>query len=114
VRKIEGAGGRALPAKADVIDPAAVARVFGAPESAFGGVDVVVNNAGIMKLARLADSDDALFDSQVAVNLKGTFNILREAARSPSTRSRPGRQPPTSSSRQVARAHRPYGEGESA
>src|SRR3546814_3637880 len=32
-------------------------------------------------LATLADSDDALFDSQVAVNLKGTFNTLREAAR---------------------------------
>ena len=34
-----------------------------------------------MKLATLADSDDALFDTQVAVNLKGTFNTLREAAR---------------------------------
>jgi 3-oxoacyl-[acyl-carrier protein] reductase len=42
---------------------------------------VLVNNAGIMKLATLADSDDALFDSQVAVNLKGTFNALREASR---------------------------------
>ncbi|HEY4167479.1 MAG TPA: SDR family oxidoreductase [Reyranella sp.] len=81
VRKIETAGGRALAAKADVADPAAVARLFEAAETAFGGVDVVVNNAGIMKLARLADSDDALFDSQVAVNLKGTFNMLREAAR---------------------------------
>jgi 3-oxoacyl-[acyl-carrier protein] reductase len=81
VRKIEAAGGRALAAKADVADPAAVARVFEAAETTFGGVDVVVNNAGIMKLARLADSDDALFDSHVAVNLKGTFNMLREAAR---------------------------------
>jgi 3-oxoacyl-[acyl-carrier protein] reductase len=81
VRKIETAGGRALAAKADVADPAAVARVFEAAAIAFGGVDVVVNNAGIMKLARLADSDDALFDSQVAVNLKGSFNMLREAAR---------------------------------
>jgi 3-oxoacyl-[acyl-carrier protein] reductase len=34
-----------------------------------------------MKLARLADSDDAMFDQQVAVNLKGTFNTLREAGR---------------------------------
>ena len=55
--------------------------MFDAAEAAFGGVDVLVNNAGIMQLASLADSDDALFDSQIAVNLKGTFNTLREAAR---------------------------------
>lgn len=81
VRKIEAAGGRALSAKADVGDPQAVRGLFDAAEAAFGGVDVLVNNAGIMKLATLADSDDALFDSQVAVNLKGTFNALREASR---------------------------------
>jgi 3-oxoacyl-[acyl-carrier protein] reductase len=40
-----------------------------------------VNNAGIMKLAPVAASDDALFDSQIAVNLKGSFNAMREAAR---------------------------------
>src|SRR5262249_44754580 len=81
VRKIEAAGGRAITAQADVSDPAAVARVFDAADAAFGGVDVLVNNAGIMKLASLADSDDALFDSQIAINLKGTFNTLRQAAR---------------------------------
>ena len=80
-RKIEGKGGRALTAKADVSDPNAVRRMFDAAEAAFGGVDVLVNNAGIMKLAKIADSDDALFDQQVAVNLKGTFNTLREAAK---------------------------------
>jgi len=80
-RKIEQAGGRALTAQADVSDPAAVARMFDAAETAFGGVDVLVNNAGIMRLAPLAESDDALFDSQVAVNLKGTFNTLRQAAK---------------------------------
>jgi 3-oxoacyl-[acyl-carrier protein] reductase len=55
--------------------------MFDAAEAAFGGVDVLVNNAGIMKLAKVADSDDALFDQQIAVNLKGTFNALREAAK---------------------------------
>ena len=50
-------------------------------EGAFGGVDVLVNNAGIMKLAKIADSDDALFDQQIAINLKGSFNAMREAAR---------------------------------
>jgi len=81
VREIEKAGGRAITAQADVSDPVAVARMFDAAEAAYGGVDVLVNNAGIMKLATLAETDDQLFDSQVAINLKGSFNTLREAAR---------------------------------
>src|SRR3982074_1151042 len=80
-REIEGKGGRALTAKADVSDPAAVRGVFDAAEAAFGGVDVLVNNAGIMKLAKIADSDDAMFDQQSAINLKGSFNAMREAAK---------------------------------
>jgi 3-oxoacyl-[acyl-carrier protein] reductase len=80
-RKIEGKGGRALTAKADVSNPNAVRGMFDAAEAAFGGVDVLVNNAGIMKLAKIADSDDALFDQHVAINLKGSFNTMREAAK---------------------------------
>ena len=80
-RKIEGKGGRALTAKADVSDARSVRGMFDAAEAAFGGVDVLVSNAGIMKLAKISDSDDALFDQQIAVNLKGTFNALREAAK---------------------------------
>jgi 3-oxoacyl-[acyl-carrier protein] reductase len=80
-RKIEGKGARALTVRADVSDSAAMCGIFDAAETAFGGVDVLVNNAGLMKLSKIADSDDALFDSQIAVNLKGTFNGLREAAR---------------------------------
>ncbi|HKS54506.1 MAG TPA: SDR family oxidoreductase [Steroidobacteraceae bacterium] len=81
VRKIEAAGGRALAAQGDVANPDAVKRMFDAAEAAFGGVDVLVNNAGIMALAPLAQSDDALFDRHIAVNLKGSFNTMREAAR---------------------------------
>ena len=80
-QKIEAGGGRALSAKADVSNPNAVRGMFDAAEAAFGGVDVLVNNAGIMKLAKIADSDDALFDQQIAINLKGSFNAMREAAK---------------------------------
>src|SRR5882724_2017483 len=81
VKKIEGNGGHALAVKADVSDPAAVRAMFDQAEAMFGGVDVLINNAGIMKLAKLTDSDDALFDQQIAINLKGSFNAMREAAR---------------------------------
>ena len=80
-RKIEQAGGKALTAKADVGDAEAVRRMFDAAETAFGGVDVLINNAGIMMLSSLAEADDANFDRQISVNLKGTFNTLREAAK---------------------------------
>jgi len=81
VREIEAAGGMARSAQADVSDPAAVRRLFDQAETAFGGVDVLVNNAGLMKLAAIADTDDAVFDETIAVNLKGVFNTLREASR---------------------------------
>jgi 3-oxoacyl-[acyl-carrier protein] reductase len=81
VRKIETAGGRALAAKADVSDPAAMRRLFDSAEAAFGGVDVLVNNAGIMQVVKIADADDAMFDRHMAINLKGSFNGMREAAK---------------------------------
>jgi 3-oxoacyl-[acyl-carrier protein] reductase len=81
VAKIEVSGGRALAVKANVADSAAVRDMFDETERTFGGIDVLINNAGIMKLATVADSDDALFDQQIAVNLKGSFNAMREAAR---------------------------------
>lgn len=79
--KIKEAGGQAIAVRADVADPAAVVAMFDATEQAFGGVDVLVNNAGIMKLKPLAESDDDFIDQHLAVNLKGTINTLREAAR---------------------------------
>lgn len=79
--RIKADGGLALIVKADVSNSAAVMDMFDATEEAFGGVDVLVNNAGIMTLATIAETDDATFDRQLAVNLKGTFNNLREAAK---------------------------------
>ncbi len=81
VARIREAGGTASAVQADVSDPDAVRALFDAAEHDHGGVDVLVNNAGIMTLAPIAKADDALFDRHVAVNLKGVFNCLREAGR---------------------------------
>ncbi|MEN7279585.1 SDR family oxidoreductase [Pseudomonas aeruginosa] len=81
VASIEAAGGQALALQADVADPVAVGVMFEEVERAFQGINVVVNCAGVMQLASVADSDDQLFDRTVAINFKGTFNVCREAAR---------------------------------
>jgi 3-oxoacyl-[acyl-carrier protein] reductase len=82
VAAIAAQGGRALAVQADVADPAAVRSLFDQAAAHFGGVDILVNNAGIMppQLPQLADTDDATFDRLVAINLKGSFNTMREAA----------------------------------
>jgi 3-oxoacyl-[acyl-carrier protein] reductase len=82
VKQLQQAGGKAIAVKADVSNPTAARALFDAAEKAFGGVDALINNAGIMPahLPHLAATDDATFDRLVAINLKGTFNTLREAA----------------------------------
>ena len=81
VDKITQQGGSAVAVQADVSDSAAVQQLFKTTLDTFGGVDVLVNNAGIMALAPLGDTDDATFDRLLAINVKGTFNTLREATR---------------------------------
>ncbi|MBY4949689.1 glucose 1-dehydrogenase [Cupriavidus respiraculi] len=83
VQAIEAAGGAAIAVRGDVASPADVSALFERAISTFGRVDVLVNNAGIMppSLPMLADTDDDTFDRLFAVNVKGTFNTLREAAR---------------------------------
>ena len=83
VDEICTAGGRAEAIQADVSNPAQVAAMFDQAATLFGGVDVLVNNAGVMQsgVVPLADTDDALFDKIVDTNLKGTFNTLRVAAK---------------------------------
>jgi 3-oxoacyl-[acyl-carrier protein] reductase len=81
VTRIKANDGEAIAVQADVSKPADVARLFDNAEKQFDGVDVLVNNAGIMPLSKIADAEDSLFDRIVAVNLKGTFNGLRVAAK---------------------------------
>ncbi|MFB4318419.1 SDR family oxidoreductase [Actinomadura sp. 21ATH] len=81
VQEVTAAGGRAIPARADVADEAAVAAMFDAAEEAFGGVDVVVNAAGRMSLSPIADLDLDDLDAVHRTNVRGTFVMAREAAR---------------------------------
>ncbi|ASU41068.1 3-ketoacyl-ACP reductase [Herbaspirillum sp. meg3] len=82
VDAITTASGKAIAVQADVAESAAVNAMFDQAIAAFGRVDVLVNNAGIMppNLPMLADTDDTTFDRLIAVNLKGSFNTMRAAA----------------------------------
>ena len=81
VKQIDSDGGRAVAVQGDVSKSNDIARLFDTAEKEFGGADVLVNNAGIMTLSPIASADDAAFDRMIAVNLKGTFNGVREAAK---------------------------------
>lgn len=81
VEAIEHKGGRALAVKADVADEHAVAGLFDRAEAEFGGVDVVVNAAGIMVLGTVADFDLDALDRMHRVNIRGTFVVAQQAAR---------------------------------
>ncbi len=81
VSAIEAADGRAKAIRADIADAAQVRALFDAAEAEFGPVDVLVNNAGILKVSPLAQVSDEDFQSQVAVNFTGAFNGMREGAK---------------------------------
>jgi 3-oxoacyl-[acyl-carrier protein] reductase len=80
VGEITSAGGKAIAMQANVADASAAKALFDAAEAEFGGVDVLVNNAGVLHTAPMADFDDAQFDRLFSINVKGTFNTLRLAA----------------------------------
>jgi 3-oxoacyl-[acyl-carrier protein] reductase len=80
VEQITAAGGAAVAAPGDVADADEMARLFAVAEERFGGVDVVVNTAGIMMLAPLADLSLDDFDRMHRVNVRGTFVVSRLAA----------------------------------
>ncbi|MFG2450037.1 SDR family oxidoreductase [Streptomyces sp. NPDC048512] len=86
VTSIRKAGGEAVAVSGDVADETAMAALYDTAEERFGGVDVVVNTAGIMVLAPLAEMDLDAFDRMHRVNVRGTFVVSQLAAR----RLRPG------------------------
>jgi 3-oxoacyl-[acyl-carrier protein] reductase len=80
VAAILEAGGSAVAIHADVSDAAAMREVFDRAEVEFGGVDVLVNSAGIMQLSTIARCEDGYLHRHVAINLKGVFNSMHEAS----------------------------------
>jgi 3-oxoacyl-[acyl-carrier protein] reductase len=81
VRNIEAAGGHALVLQADISKLADVRRLFQEVENRMGGLDILINNAGIGVLRPAAEITEEEFDSMFALNTKGTFFALQEAAR---------------------------------
>jgi 3-oxoacyl-[acyl-carrier protein] reductase len=81
VDEIVASGGRAMVVSADVADEAEVTALFDQVETEFGGVDVVVNTAGIMLLSPLAELNLDDFDRMHRTNVRGTFVVSQQAAR---------------------------------
>ena len=79
--EVTSAGGRAMVVSADVADEPQVAAMFDKVEAEFGGIDVVVNTAGIMLLSPLTDLKFADFDRMHRTNVRGTFVVSQQAAR---------------------------------
>jgi len=76
-----GADGRVMGAAVDVTDPASVAAGFDATTARFGGVDILIANAGIALARRLVDLDLGAFRRLECVNVEGTLLTLAEAGR---------------------------------
>jgi glucose 1-dehydrogenase len=81
VAAIEGAGGRAVAVQMDITQEDEVARGFAQAREAFGGLDLVVNNAGVEAPYELVDMPLEEWNRVLAVNLTGVFLASREAAR---------------------------------
>jgi 3-oxoacyl-[acyl-carrier protein] reductase len=80
VDEIRAAGNQAIAVQADVSRTMDVVHLFDEAEHAFGGIDVLVNNAGVMPLKPLVEMETELFERTFAINVRGTFNTLKQAA----------------------------------
>src|SRR5206468_8872472 len=80
VAAIGAKGGRAVASYENVADFQAAERIVGTAVREFGAIDVLVNNAGILRDRMLFNMTEEEWDAVIAVHLKGTFNCTRHAA----------------------------------
>jgi pteridine reductase len=80
VHEIRSAGGEAVAIGADLAESGEVRRLAEEAAAAFGGIDVLVNNASVFPSERLEETDEALWDHTLAVNLKAPFFLIRHLA----------------------------------
>ncbi|WP_110643379.1 SDR family oxidoreductase [Salinicola sp. CPA57] len=80
VADIEIEGGRALAVQADIAETSAVTQLFEQTLAAFGRIDVVVNNAGMMQMAKLTSDNVEILDRTLATNLRGSWLVMAKAA----------------------------------
>jgi 3-oxoacyl-[acyl-carrier protein] reductase len=80
VNQIIREGGDAIALQADVSKSSDVKNLFDASIAHYGKIDVLVNNAGIMINKLIKDTTDEDFTRQFDINVRGTFNTMREAA----------------------------------
>lgn len=76
---IEAAGGRALAIVGDIRSDETISRAVEAAVDAFGGIDVVVNNASVLNLAKTAVIEPKRYDLMQDINVRGTFMLTRAA-----------------------------------
>src|SRR3712207_3128740 len=81
VSVIEAGGGKAVAILADVSDVAEVRNLFRETLESFGKLDILVNNAGRTVYKPLADASEEDYDTTFALNARGTFFAMQEAAR---------------------------------
>ncbi len=80
VEEIRGAGGEAVANGEDISDWDGAKRLIDTAVSTFGGIDVLVNNAGILRDRMLVNMTDDEWDAVIRVHLRGTFAPMRWAA----------------------------------
>ncbi len=80
VTQIQAMGGQAIVDGGSVADWNAANRMVEAALDAFGRIDIVVNNAGILRDVMFHRMNETEFDEVLAVHLKGSFNVSRAAA----------------------------------